>query len=362
MKRYFLVVLVLVTYCSPFLSYGQEEKDEVSQIRRINQLQVIGSHNSYKKAIAPQLFKFLEKKDTTGGIYSLQYEHIPIIDQLNMGLRNLELDAYADEKGGRFAKPKGLEWVREQPVYDPEGKMNLTGFKMLHVLDIDFRSDYYLLAECLADLRKWSDAHSNHETIFITLEPKDGDSNGFGTTPEPFTNEIFTALDSTLLRNLGRDHIIIPEDVKGDYSTLEEAVLHNNWPTLKQGRGKFLFILDAKEEKRYIYSEGHPSLNGRVMFINAEAGSPEAAAMIINDPENKNIPELVNKGYIIRTRADANTTEARNNDYSNFEAAKSSGAQIITTDYYLPSKLFKSSYHVSFDDGGFVRENPLNGK
>ena len=30
---------------------------------RINQLQVIGSHNSYKKEIGPNLYKFLEQKD-----------------------------------------------------------------------------------------------------------------------------------------------------------------------------------------------------------------------------------------------------------------------------------------------------------
>ncbi|MBO6201037.1 MAG: hypothetical protein J6N74_05400, partial [Chryseobacterium sp.] len=67
-------------------------------------------------------------------------------------------------------------------------------------------------------------------------------------------------------------------------------------------------------------------------------------------------------GYIIRTRADADTMEARSEDYSRFEKAKESGAQIITTDYYLPSKLFKSNFKISFDNKTYERKNPVNGK
>jgi len=328
----------------------------------INQLQVIGSHNSYKNAIPPKLFDYLVKKDTTRRIYYLQYEHIPMIKQLDMGMRNLEMDAYADSKGGLYAHPKALELVKDQPPYDPDGKMNQPGFKMLHVLDIDFRTQYYLLSEGLIDLKKWSEAHPKHEPVFITLESKDGDANKFGTQPEPYTSEIFDELDATLLRYLGKKHIITPDDVRGQYRTLEEAVLHQNWPTLGQARGKFLFILDAKAKKKKMYAKNHPSLKGRTLFINAEEGTPEAAVMIINNPKDERIPKLVKKGYLIRTRADANTKEARTNDYSRFEAAKKSGAQIITTDYYLPSKLFKSTYHIHFDDGRFIRNNPINGR
>ena len=83
--------------------------------------------------------------------------------------------------------------------------------------------------------------------------------------------------------------------------------------------------------------------------------------MFRNNSEDPTIPELIKKGYIIRTRADSDTKEARKNDYTHFEAAKKSGAQIITTDYYMPSKFFNSPYHIKFDDGGYVRVNPLIG-
>lgn len=357
---------LLMTTCIAGIAFSCKEApknatEETSEIK-INQVQVIGSHNSYKTAIDPKLFHYLAEKDTTGGVYGLQYEHIPIIAQLNMGLRNLEIDAYADSLGGKYANPKGLTLVPGQPEYDPEEKLKQPGFKMIHVTDIDYRTQYYLLEDCLNDLKKWSEANPNHETVFITLEPKDGKANHFGTTPEPFTKKVYDELDALLLKALGKQHIITPDDVRGSYTTLNEAVQHYNWPSVEEGKGKFLFILDTKGEKMQRYAAAHPSLQNRVIFINAEAGTPEAAAMILNNPEDERIPTYVKDGYIIRTRADANTTEARNNDYSHFEAAKKSGAQIITTDYYQPSQLFESTYHINFGEGVFTRPNPIIGQ
>ncbi|MBT1708361.1 hypothetical protein KK062_09005 [Fulvivirgaceae bacterium PWU5] len=71
------------------------------------------------------------------------------------------------------------------------------------------------------------------------------------------------------------------------------------------------------------------------------------------------IKNLVEKGYIVRTRADSDTQEARANDKSAFEAALQSGAQIITTDYYRKSTHFDSEYIIRFEGGGFSRENLL---
>ena len=35
-----------------------------------------------------------------------------------------------------------------------------------------------------------------------------------------------------------------PDDVRGSRATLEEAVLQDGWPTLRESRGKILFTLD----------------------------------------------------------------------------------------------------------------------
>lgn len=326
---------------------------------RINQVQLIGSHNSYKQAIDPLLFKMIKAVDSAAA-YSLDYEHITMSQQLEIGLRNLEIDVYADQNGGKYAKPMGLTQVKGQAAFDPDGEMSKPGFKVLHVPDLDFRTSALTFISALQQLREWSDANPKHTPVFVTLEAKDDSLKRKGITqPEVFTSKTFDDLDAVILKYLGKTHLITPEDVKGKYKTLEEAALHQNWPSLSASQGKFIFVLDATGRKRSLYTDQHPSLTGRIMFANADAGSPEAAVMIRNNPRDPQIPALVKKGYIIRTRADSDTKQARVNDWSNFEAACESGAQIITTDYYQKSTHFKSDYVVSFAGGKYFRSNPL---
>ncbi|MGI4020966.1 MAG: phosphatidylinositol-specific phospholipase C1-like protein [Janthinobacterium lividum] len=328
----------------------------------INKIQVIGSHNSYKKAIEPALFKFFQQKDSVSST-KIDYEHLTIEKQLDMGLCNLEIDVYADEKGGRFAHPKGLEMVKNQAPYNTDGVMDKPGFKVLHIPDLDFRTQFSTLANGLQQLKHWSDAHPNHYPIFITLEAKDAAAKPTDADQtNKLTEAVFAELDQTLRNNLGTQNILTPDIVRGKNATLNDAVTQGTWPTVKAARGKFLFILDDKSSKRDLYIEGHPSLKNRMMFSNSEAGTPEAAMMIRNDPKDPAINDLVKKGYIIRTRADNDTQQARKNDKTDFVAACNSGAQIITTDYYLKSTHFKSDYSVSFEGGKYFRVNPVFNK
>ncbi|UTX47213.1 phosphatidylinositol-specific phospholipase C1-like protein [Chryseobacterium sp. MA9] len=354
---------VLLGYCLSSFNLFWAQSHPLNDLK-INEIQVIGSHNSYKKAILPEVYSYLSQKDTLNVLPRIQYEHIPIPQQLDLGLRNLEIDVYADSKGGKYAHPKILDLVKTTEPFDPEGKMKKPGYKMIHITDIDYQTWYYTLEECLKDLKKWSDKHPDHDPVFITLEPKDGKANQFGTEPEHYTAQLFDDLDNELKKHLGKDRIITPDDIRGSYKTLNEAVLNKNWPKVKDVKGKFLFVLDNNGENRDLYAKDHPSLKGRMIFTNSTPGTPESAVLFMNEPQKDNIAikDLVKKGYIIRTRADADTMEARSEDYSRFEKAKQSGAQIITTDYYYPSKLFKSNYKVSFDNNTYERKNPLTGK
>ena len=357
----FLIVLLL---CYPALA---QEPSSANDTLRLHQIQVIGSHNSYKQAIDSSLLQVLEQANPATA-RSLDYSHIPIADQLSLGLSNLEFDVYADTQGGKYAQPQGLEWTGDSTSaqsYDPEGAMQQPGFKVLHVQDIDFRSQCYTFEQCLQELKSWSEAHPDHLPVFVTMNAKDQpvDRPGF-VVPEAFTAAVLDQLDEVVRKTLGPENLITPDQVRGSYETLESAALQGNWPTLQEARGKFLFILDETGEKREAYLQGHPSLKGRTLFANAEPGTSEAAFLIMNDPINdlKAIQDLVKKGYLVRTRADANTEQARNNDSSMFEAACQSGAQIITTDYYAKSSHFPSDYVVSFDGGTYFRINPLYDK
>ena len=329
--------------------------------KKINQVQVIGSHNSYKQAIDPALFAMLSRTDSTR-FKAIEYSHLSLAEQLDLGLRGLEIDVYADQKGGKYAQPLGLKLASGQPPYNANGEMNAPGFKVLHIQDIDFRSNCPTFAGCLAELKRWSDAHPDHYPVFVTMNAKDDTIKRPGfVLPEAFTANVLNQLDSAILHGMGRTKLITPNDIRGNHKTLEAAVLAGNWPVVKQARGKFLFVLDEVGTKRAAYIAGHPSLQGRVLFTNSEPGTPEAAFIILNNPtqDEARITELVKKGYLVRTRADADTKQARQNDYRDFEIAQRSGAQIITTDYYRPSTHFKSDYVVRFNDGGYVRPDPV---
>ena len=97
------------------------------------------------------------------------------------------------------------------------------------------------------------------------------------------------------------------------------------------------------------------------MFTTVEPQHAAAAVMIVNDPlQNfERIRVLVRDGYMVRTRADANTLEARVNDTSRLQAAFASGAQAVSTDFYLPSNPFGNDYRVWIDGG--ARCNPVSG-
>lgn len=149
----------------------------------------------------------------------------------------------------------------------------------------------------------------------------------------------------------------ISDDVRGDFESLEKAVLTKGWSSLNRLKGKFLFVLDEKEERINEYLLGHESLKEKVLFVNSKEGNAEAGFRIVNNPvkELAYIKELVSKGYMVRTRADAGTKEARTNDYEKFEKAKASGAQVISTDYYMPSTLFDFDFKVIFEDGTYEK-------
>lgn len=325
----------------------------------MNHLQVIGSHNSYKIGIEKPLWKFLYERDSSAA-KALQYEHPSLTVQLDLGLRNLEFDVFHDPMGGRFANPRGIKIIKDlgaTPLaFDTVNLLEKPGLKMFHIQDIDFRSHQLLFKDGLKELKDWSNQNPDHTPVFILINAKDSDVPQT-TKPLSFTTMALDSLDMEIKSVFPDEKLITPDLVRGDFSTLEEAILKKGWPSLEAVKGRFLFILDEKEEKINRYLVGHPSLTGRVLFVNSPEGKPEAAFRIINNPikDFDYIQKLVSKGYMVRTRADAGTKEARTEDYSRFEKAKASGAQVISTDYYVPTQLFPSQFQVIFKDGSYER-------
>lgn len=124
-----------------------------------------------------------------------------------------------------------------------------------------------------------------------------------------------------------------------------------------------MFALDNEGALRDRYLDGHPALEDRVMFVTADRpNAPEAAWFKVNDPvkDFDRIQRLVRDGFLVRTRADADTRQARANDGSQRDKALASGAQFVSTDYAEPDRRF-SDYRVRLPGGVVARANPVSG-
>lgn len=341
---------------------------------KLNQIQIIASHNSYKKRPTAQKLKFLMKvKDKLGkenNPIALDYGHLPFDSQFTYyNVRGLEIDINNDPKGGAYYRRKINAFVHGLKQKSGVEELKKPGFKVLHIKDVDYETNYYTFKESLLALKKWSDEHPNHLPMFINIESKDGspgDESGLlrfvGFKRQiKFDSAACVQIDTEIKSVFGNDlkGVITPDAVRGKFNTLDEMATNNAWPLLSECRGKVVFIMEGGAVDDYI--KNHPVLKGAAIFVYSEPGRPEAAFVKRNNSTRdiEKIKELVKRGYIIRTRSDAETWEARNNDYTDMNNAFNSGAQITSTDFYKADERF-SSFHVQFPHGEAGRKNVIN--
>jgi len=346
--------------------YGQLLGDWVADnCMRLNHVQVLGTHNSYHVEPRPALLQAIASFDPQAAA-SMEYTHRPFDEQLGLlGIRQVELDVFADPNGGLFAVPLGPIFVQGYP--DPiKPQLLAPGLKVLHTQDIDFETRCLTFVSCLQAIKAWSDANPGHLPVMVLVQANDAVvplPPGLPplTVPAPFGAAALDQIDADIRTVFADDELITPDDVRGDRATLEQAVLNDGWPTLRESRGRLLFALDNTDLKRDLYLAGHPSLKGRVLFTDSPPGSPESAFVKVNDPlaNQQYISQLVEAGYIVRTRADADTLEARFGLTARRDAALASGAQFVSTDYPEPDPDFSTGYFVEVADETNARCNPV---
>lgn len=357
---------LLAPLAAPSGAAGPAEAVEGPDEVRLNEIQTVGSHNSYHEEASPEESNI--RQAFIGSANDLMmYTHAPLGEQFaDQNVRQIELDIFRDDDGGKYAEPLLRSVAGHDPL--PED-MAEPGTKVLHVQDVDYRSTCLSLVACLEAVETWSDANPDHVPLAILLELKDGtipDIGGFSfTVPDPWDTASMDALDDEIRSVVDPEDMITPDDVRGDAATLEEAVLSDGWPTLGESRGKVMFLMDNGGGYRTDYLAGHPSLAGRVMFTNASPGAADAAFVKVNDSRSNvaHIQGLVADGYVVRTRADAETVEAREGDFTGRDAALESGAQWVSTDYPVPeiAEDFGTGYYVAIPGGTVARCNPING-
>lgn len=402
-KRIVLKSVVLGTLF-PMMTYGQvstKVEVELPNDLKINQIQVLGTHNSYAQPVDPKLLdhvsKIIDKSKNSmiGGMSeeqlaffkeyhpndinfkeSLSYDHPSFEYQLDSGLRSLELDVYYDTTGNRYTNPAGYEYLKSVGVTDlaPHNKEGLSepGFKVLHIADVDFRSKYPTFKKALQSIKNWSDSNPDHIPLFIMIEAKDSNWPIFENATEvlKYDEVAFGLLDQEILDNIGRDKIITPDDVRGNYATLKEAVLNHNWPKVSDSRGKIVFMLlpstGGATQEGSAYVKNRPNLEKRIMFVQSNPSDTYGAFLLLDNAivRQEEIKDFVRKGYLVRTRSDIDTYEAKVNDLTRAKASFSSGAQVISTDYFTPVyNPYNTPYFVELPDNlKQVRINPVNYK
>lgn len=275
-------------------------------------LQALGTHNSYH----------IQTEGSTQPEW--EYTHPSLDVQLGeQGVRQFELDIW----------------------YDP------AGFSVFHIPVIDAETNCSTFVDCLTTMKSWSDANPAHHPLLTLLEVEDA----YDTALE---DAYFSQLEAELLSVWPRERLLTPDDVQRDAPSLSEGIAQYGWPTLGDSRGKALFVLHTGSDWRGAYTDGDTTTEGRALFPDAGGDMSLAVAAVhtMNDPNDANIATVVAAGHLVRTRADGDCDEARNEDTTQRDAALASGAHFVSTDFPEPTL---SSYFVAIPDGTPSRCNPL---
>ena len=307
---------------------------------RINEIQSVGTSESYKLLPSGPMMSLI-KLGSDADAQALDFAEPGIVEQLNAGARSLAFDVAYDPKGGLYKYPAGSSMAGELVADDYIAAMSAPGFKVIHILDIDFNSSCATLAACLRSVANWSRANSGHLPIVIALRSNDDRTPMPGATrPAKFDAAAFDALDAEIRAVFKPEELITPDMVQAGYPTLREAVAAHNWPKVGPSRGKVLFVLDDVAPKVALYRGARHSLEGRAMFVNTDDKSPAAAFITDENPakDAAAITAHVKAGLMVHTFADADTREARKNDTLRRDWAFASGAQVISTDFFMPDK------------------------
>lgn len=326
----------------------------------MNALQAVGTHNSYKMAIVPNemaMLKLLSPKAAE----TLDYSHPPLAEQLTAGARQLEIDMVYDPRGGLYATPLAYRVAGAAAVPYDFTALASPGLKVIHAPDVDYRVVCPTFRACLQEVRGWSRAHPQHVPILILLNLKeDGISRPGAVKPPLFDAQAMDLIDSDIRAVFPERALITPDKVQGRHASLREAAAAGAWPKLGAARGKVMIALDCPPDQVARYRGERRVLEGRAAFVNIEETSPAAGYITLNEPEelSARITAAVRAGLIVRTRADADTYEARANDTRRQVAAFASGAQYVSTDYMTPDRRF-GPYVTKLPSGGTARVTPV---
>jgi hypothetical protein len=359
--RLLCLLAVLATATAPCAAQRSRSPDEI----RLHEIQLIGTHNSYHLAPHAPVGGLISTVSASL-LESIEYSHMPLPEQLEqLQVRQLELDVYADPEGGLFATPIGRSVVvaaGQDPGPDPnaDGTLSQPGFKVLHAPGFDFLTTVTTLRQAFLQIRTWSTSRPDHLPVMILLELKESAPGPTGVQVVRYSPELLQQLNALICEIFPPDARFTPQDLcAAEDLCVRDAVLRRGWPQLRNVRGRVFFCLDNEGVWTERYLDACATPKQAVLFVSVAPEHPQAAWMKRNDPQLQfaEIQSLVERHFLIRTRADADTIQSRRNDGSRREQAMASGAQYISTDFPQPQPRF-SEYSVRWPDGQPARYSP----
>ena len=359
-----LSALILVLFL-PLISLSQ-----VPDSIRLNDVRFLTSHNSYKRKPDPKILKFLSHfKQQLGkdmDPIQMDYGHALLSDQLNnYHINGFELDVNYDPQGGHFVKRRINFFIGGLKQKSKDSLLLKPGFKILHIADVDYESNYTTFIQALTEIRDWSTQHPNHTPIFINIEIKRDapadyskalDFLGFNKSI-PFVPEALNDLDAEIHSVFDQypEMLYTPAHLRDTFLTTASRLNTVGWPSLNEALGKVFIVLDGDFQD--FYTTDLTKGLDRPMFVYGQPGAPATAFVIRNEPQGREEEiRALSETYMVRTRTDAGTLEARSQDYTRYNAVMKSQAQIITTDYYRADPLL-SPFVVSIEQ---FKQNALH--
>jgi hypothetical protein len=279
---------------------------------KLNEVQMLASHNSYKKT-GPALGRFfVGLGENFDEARALKYGYLSLTYQLENGIRSMEWDV----------------------------RLRHEQFEITHVPIVDNSSVAPTVQLALEELSLFTEHNPNHLPIIIILEIK-SDWMMLDPALKDINNEELKQLDQLLEDTLGNflyrpsDFIHDMQEIHQFESTLSmsEVIKNYGWPSIQSLLGKYLFVIHASGYTTPYY-EQDTSFNSQAMFLSVYASQierPYASFVVHNTPDVEIIRPLVNQNFIVRTRIDSNLIF----EQSRFQTAIESGAQILTSDFTI---------------------------
>jgi hypothetical protein len=279
---------------------------------RLHHVQVRGTHNSYH----------LEPESPVHDGH--RYSHLPLNEQLeSQGVRTLELDLhYADS---------------ESPI------------PVVHLGIVDEETTCPTFVECLEVIEGWSIKNPQHLPIMVWMEMKTGSADA--------KEAALTLVETRIASVFQKDHLLKPNDVKGDFASIREALSTEGWPTLGEIRGKIAFIILSSDHTD-AYLALHPNGEGGLLYLNAavpDFTEPWAAITKLNDPKSTDgITYALENNILVASNicgADMSDEDCE----INRQAGLDNGVMMLKDDF--PGKVSSRDYWLDIPEGNPARCN-----